>query len=472
MARRPAPSRPARAFEIAPHVENIYRNIFSGTPGLQRIINDGRDVFGRATSAVWERLALETFAGLYAPDWVSSAAPETAEDAWLAGVHEAIGSSNAADAIVQANDPHQAAAATTSALKALLDTLQKAGATEDQPQGAGPGPQTGLMPSLNENGEAALHEAISEAVDEQLQEQQELEQVLMGAGWSALGDEQHGMGTAGRHALMMALHRNPNLLQILELAGRFTQQAKAKRKGEPTPGPGMLVGTELGDLEAFVTRGLPSSQMYLRTPLRRAVMRDALEGRAGVYKQVRRPPSNQGPVIACLDLSGSMGLDLSGGQGQRYPRHVWAKGVLTGAYNLAMSEKRPFVWILFDHRVMKVEVLMQPNPLQLVEVLNTEPAGGTLFQPPIDAAADVLEQNKRLLRGADLLFFTDGVSEDPDLTRLRAIDPELMIYGFVFKGSDMSREDAARALSWADEVTAPTSWSNALNSVVDATARR
>ncbi len=117
-----------------------------------------------------------------------------------------------------------------------------------------------------------------------------------------------GMPGSNEPAAVAALFRrvrgDPALRRICDLAGRFRRVAQSKQRMKTTHGLDDVVGVEPG---GDVSRLLPSELVRLAVPeleldtLRRIVERQAL---CREYRAVE--PVGKGPVIVCLDESGSM----------------------------------------------------------------------------------------------------------------------------------------------------------------------
>ena len=122
-----------------------------------------------------------------------------------------------------------------------------------------------------------------------------------------------GPGTPGSHdpkavaTLFRRVRTDPALRTICELAGRFRRVAQSKQRQKVAHGLDDVIGVEPG---GDVGRLLPVELGKLTVPelefdtLRRIVERQAL-----CHEHHAVEPVGKGPVIVCLDESGSMGGD-------------------------------------------------------------------------------------------------------------------------------------------------------------------
>lgn len=132
--------------------------------------------------------------------------------------------------------------------------------------------------------------------------------------------------------------------------------------------------------------------------------RDELE-----QQQVRRPPTSRGPILVCLDTSGSMaGL----------PEHV-AKALVLETMRVAHAERRACYLYLFGGEGDVLELELRPDPdglTSLVHFLQASFHGGTDVAGPLRRAIARLAQGQ--WERADILLVTDG--EFPEDAALEA----------------------------------------------------
>lgn len=107
---------------------------------------------------------------------------------------------------------------------------------------------------------------------------------------------------------------------------------------------------------------------------------------------------NKGPIIVCLDMSGSM-------YGKR---EEWAKAVTIASLQLAFEQRRSFRCICFDNSVTGIYDFPKgeydiDKMIKLAEFFS---AGGTEYQDALQKSLESIEESN--YKKADILFITDG----------------------------------------------------------------
>ena len=290
------------------------------------------------------------------------------------------------------------------------------GGTRVQGQGGMPAP--GDAPG---NGDArrALRQGIRDALHAVDEAESEMEGIQ-----SALGFEYGtGQGTAETlqdldqvRALYDLIKDNELLKKIAALAGRLQRMASSYKRTRVSPGIGPIKGITLGgDLPLI----LPSELIGLRSTnkvLRVATLGKVMAKRALQYEVEGVVPAARGPIILCLDKSGSM-------QGEP---EVWAKAVALTLLKTAMDQKRAFHYIGFTGRTSddpyydaiqrQQTFLPGQTPWQeVVNVLLDGCDGGTDFIAPLHYALEALRSSPTM-RQSDIVFITDGAGRiTPDI---------------------------------------------------------
>jgi hypothetical protein len=226
----------------------------------------------------------------------------------------------------------------------------------------------------------------------------------LGGGGAATQDGPKGPG--GEIARLLALHeharKSPALQRVVELAGRMTRVVLSKHRARPRHGPDEVHDVEQG---GDLGRLLPSELMALasRAPALRALRRDTLvrfsEKKTAQYALRSVTPEHKGPLVVCLDESGSM-----------WGRPAeWAEALALALMALARKEKRAFALVTFHHEVTSVQ--QWPTARATVEeitaVLGRSSGGGTDFQHPLERGLELIK-GSGAFKTADLIVVTDG----------------------------------------------------------------
>ena len=216
-----------------------------------------------------------------------------------------------------------------------------------------------------------------------------------------------GLGAGGRTSpgrqieLGRRLATNPKLRKLAAVVGRMRQQALALRKR-----PFERVSEEVFDvrLGRDLERLLPPELLALGHPLlRRDFGRRLVEGQLLTYSLRGADERGRGPMIVCLDGSGSMAGE----------KEIWSKAVALTLLEIARRQRRLFRFMCFSSADMPLFTL-DLNPRERHEVQEDRaldvaeyfPGGGTDFETPLSAALECLGAAR--YRRGDVVLVTDG----------------------------------------------------------------
>jgi uncharacterized protein with von Willebrand factor type A (vWA) domain len=219
-----------------------------------------------------------------------------------------------------------------------------------------------------------------------------------------------GLGAGGRTSpgkqmeLGRRLATNPKLKRLAQLVGRMRAQAAALRRKTLERASEEVFDVRFGrDLE----RLLPPELVALRHPLlRKDFARRLVEGRLLAYSLRGTDERGRGPMIVCLDGSGSMAGD----------KELWSKAVALTLLEIARRQRRLFRFIGFSSPETPLFV-RDLNPREhwevrmdrVMDVAEYFPGGGTDFETPLSAAVECLGAAR--YRRGDVVLITDGECE-------------------------------------------------------------
>lgn len=243
-------------------------------------------------------------------------------------------------------------------------------------------------------GQKALGHAIQQAGKEAMEECRKVEKFAGGLGYGHESGRPQRLPLEQRLALADLLRQNPKLRQIADLAGRMKliaarkQRSKTKETVERTE---VETGNDAGRL-------LPSELLLLRRPESRGdFLRRFAEGKLIQYGPGGRERLSKGPIVICIDTSGSMQhLD------------VQSKALMLALLAIARKQRRAFAVISFSAESKRWEFPdpRKVTPATLVEMAEFFWGAGTDFMRPLSEAMDVIQQSK--FNRADVVFITDG----------------------------------------------------------------
>ena len=201
--------------------------------------------------------------------------------------------------------------------------------------------------------------------------------------------------------------RSEKLRRLARLVGAMREVAFESRRRRAARSPQEMHAVALG---AELSHLLPSELLGLRgaggsgRALRMDFLRRFAERRLLQYRL--EAPSQRGPMVVCLDGSGSM-------QGAK---ELWGKAVALTLMEIARRERRRCLALTFSAGapLFEVELLASGAGGARARVRDEEvlrfaehfPGGGTDFEPPLARALEAVTEGT--CRRGDVVFITDG----------------------------------------------------------------
>ena len=199
--------------------------------------------------------------------------------------------------------------------------------------------------------------------------------------------------------LMPILAQNPNMAKIGELLGRMKRIANQKLAQKPKQGTDEICGVESGN---DLARMIPTEFLYMDEEFENIFISNYFQNSLTMYELKKEPPKHNGPIVCCLDSSGSMASE------DRFP---WAMALCLTFLHIAKKQNRDFALIHFGSTVRRVDFYDKKNPITFEQIVETANYfandGGTDFNSPLDKALSIISTNKDFEK-ADIVFLTDG----------------------------------------------------------------
>ncbi len=190
--------------------------------------------------------------------------------------------------------------------------------------------------------------------------------------------------------------RDPRFQALARLIGRLKGIARTQQRAALRHTPEEIHRLTQGD---DLSRVLPAELALLRHPGRRLdVARRLLEHQLIQYDLTPRPRTERGPLVVCIDASGSMGGD----------RIDWAAAVGLALLDTARRQHRGFAACYFNGGVQETFDWPQGRvtPQEMLAFATVDASGGTDFTPPLDWA--LTQFDRQAYAHGDLVFITDG----------------------------------------------------------------
>lgn len=183
---------------------------------------------------------------------------------------------------------------------------------------------------------------------------------------------------------------------ISEMAGRFKESASELQRKKVKEEGLEVCGVELGD---EIHKVLPSEKLFLaRKSTKKSFYKKLTQKELLSYKYKNNRAKSKGPIICCIDTSGSM-------EGER---EVWSKSVAISLLDIAIKQKREFVAVMFSNKVYKVLEFTKHRiePGKLYELATFFYGSGTNFIEPLEKSIELISSAR--YKYADIVFITDG----------------------------------------------------------------
>ena len=228
-------------------------------------------------------------------------------------------------------------------------------------------------------------------------------------------------------ALANTLQNNAKIKELARKMGRdYISEEKKKQVKIPQASKSEVHGTHRSD---DVMRMLPSELLNLEDEtlevlfyarlLEKNLLTYELQGVTFVNgEETETTQKRTGPVVACLDTSGSMqGAPL-----------LKAKALLLAIANILKQEDRSLHVLLFGSagEIREFSMVGQNNSAGLLKFLQQGFGGGTDFETPLKHAFEIIASQKDYKK-ADVLMISDGdCSLSPEFTKTLKTQKEIL----------------------------------------------
>ena len=210
---------------------------------------------------------------------------------------------------------------------------------------------------------------------------------------------------------------NNNIKAVVEKLGKGNTEEEKNSKKE--------IIMEMSQNEVFgihksndITRLLPSElvlfeneeleNLFYAKMYENSLLTYEIAGEDKKEKDKEEIEYKKGPVIACIDTSGSM-------RGNPIKK---ARALLLAISKILQTEKRKMYVILFGSagQILEFKMENEKEIADLLKFLNQEFNGGTDFNTPLKRAIKIIENEKNYEK-SDILFVTDGLCSLNDENR-------------------------------------------------------
>ncbi|KHF29060.1 Protein ViaA [Paenibacillus sp. P1XP2] len=262
-------------------------------------------------------------------------------------------------------------------------------------QGASQQAADALSAALNQQGNS-LSRMLSQATQEAIEAKENVKSLLGGIKAGSGDSELKKVPLKDQLLLAEKLSHDKKLKEIAKWAGRMKVIANRKQRSkhkDATSRNGVRQGNAVEQL-------LPMELGSYASPLTKMdFLRRYVEGQTLQYETKGPEQLGKGPIILCLDQSGSM-------SGQ----DTISKGFALALMSIARKQRRDFAWIPFSSNAA-APLIYERGKITVQDMIQLATiflGGGTSFEPPLRVASQVIQQSR--FNQADIVFVTDGES--------------------------------------------------------------
>ena len=240
--------------------------------------------------------------------------------------------------------------------------------------------------------------------------------------WGFGAGEKSRIAYQNKKEAIERIRRSDKLKKLTDMIGRFKESAiteqKKKVKNGATEIHSVTTGNDIQSLLPseldLLTKEQTKSEFYSKFSEKRTLQ----------YSKESNKSKNKGPIIICVDCSGSMS-----GNGE-----MWSKAMAMGVLEVAQMQKRDYGCILYSSYADDPIIIGKDeiSPEKTIAICESFEGGGTNFERPLQKALDMIKKSK-VWKEADIMFITDGdcSTSDDFLRKFNAAKKE---YEFKTKG--------------------------------------
>lgn len=235
---------------------------------------------------------------------------------------------------------------------------------------------------------------MGKTLDSTSQEVQEVSELCEAWGLGT-GDTCH-VAFQNKKDAIERIRRSSKLNKLTDLVGRFKESAITEQKKKAKHGAVEIKSVTVGDK---IQDTLPSDRMNLcNDTTKKDFYRRMTEHQLMTYSKEAHKQKNKGPIIVCVDTSGSMQGD----------EEVWSKALSVGILEVAQMQKRDFACIIYSSHADDPIVIKKDEiaPQKIIDCAERFHNGGTNFEAPLNKALELIKDST--FKDADIVFITDG----------------------------------------------------------------
>ena len=214
--------------------------------------------------------------------------------------------------------------------------------------------------------------------------------------WGLGGGGNSRIPFASKKAAINKIRNSDKLRKFTDIIGKMKETAVTEQKKKAKHGAVEINSVTTG---SKIEDTLPSERMNMvNETTKKDFMRKMTDGSLLTYAKEADKEMHKGPIIACVDTSGSMSGD----------RETWSKAMAISLLEIAQLQKRDFACILYSGHAREPIIISKDeiSPDKIIKVAEEFEGGGTDFESPLTKASELIKQSQ--FKKADIVFITDG----------------------------------------------------------------
>ena len=214
--------------------------------------------------------------------------------------------------------------------------------------------------------------------------------------WGLGGGDNCQVAFQNKKDAIETIRRSSKLNKLTDLIGKMKESAITEQKKKAKHGAVEIKSVTVGDK---IQDTLPSDRMNLcNSTTKKDFYRRMTEKQLLTYSKEAHKQKNKGPIIVCVDTSGSMSGD----------QEIWSKALTVGVLEIAQMQKRDFACIIYSGYADEPIIIRKDEiaPQKIIDCAERFHSGGTDFEAPLEKAIKLIEDST--FKDADILFITDG----------------------------------------------------------------
>ena len=209
-----------------------------------------------------------------------------------------------------------------------------------------------------------VHTVVGKSIDAASMEVKEVSSLC--EAWGLGSGENCNVAFQNKREALERIRSSKKLKEFTDIIGRFKESAITEQKKKAKHGAVEIKSVTVGNK---IQDALPSDRMNLCNDItKKDFFRRMTENQLLTYSKESNKQKNKGPIIVCVDTSGSMQGD----------EEIWSKALTVGILEVAQMQKRDFACIIYSSHADKPIVIKKDEiaPQKIIDCAERFHNGG------------------------------------------------------------------------------------------------